>query len=220
MEEVRHPGLYGRGGALFTENLTPGRSVYGEERVDEAGREFRRFDPKRSKLAAFVINGGQSWPFERTRALLYLGASHGTTASHLSDVLPRARIHLIEKSPRSFSSLLALAGSRTNLYPWLADAQLPERYRAQVGEVEVLYQDVAQRNQVEVLLENARACLKPHGHAILQLKTRSITQSESPRAVLKFAQRTLEDNGLEVLESVDLTPFSRGHFTLVLQAHG
>ena len=41
--------------------------------------------------------------------------------------------------------------------------------------------------------------------------------SEPPRSLLKSAIRELEEGGLEVLETVDLAPFSRNHFCLILR---
>lgn len=220
MDLFLEPGLYRRGSGLYTVNLRPGEKVYGEDLVSDGGTEYRRIDPWRSKLGAYVVQGGRLWPFERVRSVLYLGGGHGTTASHLSDLLPRGSIHVVEKSPRSFGALLALSQRRENLYPILADVQLPERYRADCGEVDHLYQDVSQRGQVQIYLENLRSALKPHGTGILMLKTRSVTQTESPRAVLKQASRDLTQEGCEILETIDLAPFSRGHFALVLRAPG
>jgi fibrillarin-like pre-rRNA processing protein len=220
MEEYLSPGLFRRSHALYTLNLRPGEKVYGEELVEDEGKEYRRFDPWRSKLAAYVAQGGRSWPYRRVRSVLYLGGGHGTTASHLSDILPEGSIHVVEKSPRAFGSLLALCDVRENLTPILADVQMPERYRADCGEVDHLYQDVSQRGQVEILLENLRAALKPHGTVFFQLKTRSVTQTEPPRAVLRRATRELEEAGCEVVETVDLAPYSRGHYTIVLRASG
>ena len=68
---------------------------------------------------------------------------------------------MIEKSPLSFAPLLELARRRSNLLPILADAQLPERYAADVGTVDLLYQDIAQRGQARIFAENASACLAP-----------------------------------------------------------
>lgn len=220
MEEFRAPGLYRRGSNLYTVNLRPGEKVYGEDLLTEDGVDYRKIDPWRSKLGAYVAQGGRLWPFERVRSVLYLGGGHGTTVSHLSDVLPKGSVHVVEKSPRAFGALLALAQRRENLYPILADVQLPERYRADCGEVDHLYQDVSQRGQVEIFLENVHAALKPHGTGFLMLKTRSVTQTESPRAVLKTATRHLDSEGCEILETVDLSPFSRGHFALLLRAPG
>ncbi|MDE1820557.1 MAG: fibrillarin-like rRNA/tRNA 2'-O-methyltransferase [Euryarchaeota archaeon] len=220
MQELLRPGLFRRGPGFYTVNLRPGEKVYGEDLVVEDGVEYRRIDPWRSKLGAFVAQGGRQWPYERVRSVLYLGGGHGTTVSHLSDILPRGTVHVVEKSPRAFGALLALSQRRENVLPVLADVQLPERYRADCGEVDHLYQDVSQRGQVEIFLENLRASLKPHGTGLLMLKTRSVTQTAPPRAVLKDATRHLQQEGLDLLETVDLAPFSRGHFALVLRAPG
>ncbi len=217
MDLFRDPGVYRRGKRFYTENMVPGASVYGEALVSEEGREFRVFDPFHSKLAAYLAKGGSQWPFDHVDRLLYLGAGSGSTVSHISDMLPRAHLYAVERFPRPFGVLLQMARSRPNLYPILADAQSPERYRALPGEVDLIYQDVSQRNQVAILLDNVRTSLDPDGVVLLQLKTRSITQSESPRAVLKTALGELEAGGLVASETVDLAPFSRDHYALVLE---
>jgi fibrillarin-like pre-rRNA processing protein len=218
MERFKDPGLYRQGRTLFTRNLKPGVSVYEEELVTVEGIEYRTFDPFRSKLAAYVAKGGRAWPFQHVGSLLYLGGGSGTTVSHVSDILPNSRIYAVERFPRPFGALLRLAERRENVYPLLVDAQMPERYGAIPGEVDFLYQDVSQRNQVEILLDNVHALLNPHGWIMLQLKTRSITQKGSPQSIVRKAERMLEDAGLELIEEVDIAPFSREHYTLLLRA--
>ena len=149
--------------------------------------------------------------------MLYLGGAHGTTASHLSDLWPDAEIFVVEKSPTSFAPLLALARRRTNLLPLLTDAQLPERYRADVGLVDLLYQDVAQRHQASIFVENARACLAPGGSGVLMLKVRSVTQRRPGPVVVREARAELQRAGLAVRAEVALAPFSREHVALVVQ---
>ena len=218
MEPIRDPGLFRQGRTFLTKNRIPGVSVYGESLRTIDGTEYREFDPFRSKLAAFVAKGGKSWPFAHVTSLLYLGAGSGTTVSHVSDILPNAQIYAVERYPRPFGALLRMAEKRTNIFPIAGDAQLPERFRAIPGEVDLVYQDVAQRNQVEILIDNASSMLNPHGWVILQLKTRSITQRGSPQSIVRKARRTLEDAGFEVVEELDIAPFSREHFTLVLRS--
>jgi fibrillarin-like pre-rRNA processing protein len=215
LEEFLSPGLFRRGSAFYTRNLVPGERVYGEEviRVDDV--EYRRIDPWRSKLGAFLHKGGRTWPWGRVRRLLYLGASSGTTVSHLSDILAGSRIYALEKSPRPFALLLELSSRRPNVIPLLADAQRPELYSSQVGPVEGIYQDLAQRDQARILRENAQACLKPHSWVFLQLKCRSVTQTASPRQVLRQSVEQLRTFGFQVQEEVDLSPYSRDHYTVV-----
>ncbi|HTT34790.1 MAG TPA: fibrillarin-like rRNA/tRNA 2'-O-methyltransferase [Thermoplasmata archaeon] len=210
--------VYRRGRDLYTRNLTPGRRVYGEDVHTEDGVEYRRWDPFRSKLAAYLLRARPHALFEDVGTVLYLGGGHGTTVSHLSDILPDARIVVVEKSPLAFAPLLALAQDRPNLRPILADAQLPERYAADVGRAELLYQDVAQRTQASIFVENSRACLAARGRGLLMLKVRSVTQARPAAAVLDEARRILTAAGHVVRGTVDLAPLSREHLAMRLDA--
>ena len=211
MEPAGWTGVFRHGRDLYTRNPTPGRKVYGEELRTESGVEYRRWDPFRSKLAAYLLRSRPGPLLESVRSVLYLGGAHGTTVSHLSDALPDATIFAVEKSPSSFAPLLGLARERTNLLPLLVDAQLPERYAADVGRVDLLYQDVAQRGQARIFAENAHACLAHSGRGLLMLKIRSVTQARSSAAVVAEARQILEKARLPVRDSVDLAPFSREH---------
>ena len=210
------PGILRRGRELYTRNLRPGERVYGEELLVEEGVEYRHWDPWRSKLAAYLLNGASRLPFDHPRRVLYLGAAHGTTLSHLSDLLPDAQLFGIEKSGGSFGTFLALARRRPNLYPILADAQLPERYQADVGPIDFLYQDVALRNQANVFTENVGACLSTGGSALLMLKVRSVTQRRPVAAVVAETRTALSRQGLRVVDQRSLTPFARDHVALLV----
>lgn len=214
MDPTELPGLFRKGRDLFTRNATPGHRVYGEELVVDDGVEYRRWDPFRSKLAAFLSKGGRPGLLAGVRSVLYLGGAHGTTVSHLAELLPDAPIFVIEKSPLAFAPLLALARRRENVLPILSDAQLPERYAADVGLVEFLYQDVAQRAQARIFVENARACLSPGGRGLLLLKVRSVSQSRSVRSIASESRRALVEAGCTVGPELDLAPFSRDHLAV------
>ena len=218
MERAGWPGVYRRGRDLYTRNATPGRRVYGEDLRTEDGVEYRRWDPFRSKLGAFLGKAAPYPLFDGVRSVLYLGGGHGTTVSHLADLLPDATIFVVEKSPLAFAPLLAFARERTNVLPILTDAQLPERYAADVGVVELLYQDVAQRGQAGIFVENAAACLADGGRGLLMLKVRSVTQSRPASAIVAEARRTLHAAGRTVDGTVELAPFSREHFALRVAA--
>src|SRR5213593_115138 len=92
-------GVYADGPWLLTRNLVPGAVVYGEGLVREKGREFRRWDANRSKLAAYLKRGVRVWPFRFRSSVLYLGAGSGTTASHVSDVCADGTVAAVEISP-------------------------------------------------------------------------------------------------------------------------
>ncbi len=214
MDRTSWPGVFREGRDLFTVNLNPGVRGYGETRRTAGGVEYRLWDPFRSKLAALLLRGAPEGLLGPVRSALYLGGAHGTTVSHLSDAWPTTPIFVVEKSATSFAPLLALSGRRSNLLPLLADAQLPERYQADVAPVDFLYQDVAQRNQAQIFVENARSCLAPGGRGVLMLKVRSVSQRRSSAAIVREARETLAAAGLTVRSETPLHPFSREHVAL------
>jgi fibrillarin-like pre-rRNA processing protein len=219
VEPTAWPGVWREGRDLYTRNGgPPGDRVYGEVLRSSGGVEYRTWDPFRSKLAALLTRGAPGDLWSGVGRVLYLGGAHGTTVSHLADLLPEASVFVIEKSPTAFAPLLALARRRTNLLPILADAQLPERYRADVGHADLLYQDVAQRNQAAIFVENARAVLVPRGVGLLMLKVRSVTQRRPAAVVVREARTELERAGFEIRAEVSLAPFARDHVALVARA--
>lgn len=217
MEPTSAHGVFREGRDLYTINATPGVRVYGEALRTIGGVEYRQWDPFRSKLAAGLLRGAPGGLLNDVRSALYLGGAHGTTASHLSDIWPAAMIFVVEKSPSAFPRLLALARRRANLLPILADAQLPERYRAEVGPVDFLYQDVAQRNQAQIFLENARTFLPPGRAGVLMLKVRSVTQRGSSAAIVRGAREALRAAGMHLGSETELAPFSREHVALFVR---
>jgi len=217
VEPARWPGVWRDGRDLYTRNAEPGVKVYGEVLRVSDGTEYRAWDPWRSKLAALLTRDVSAELLAPPGSVLYLGGAHGTTVSHLSDLWPEAAIYVVEKSPSAFAPLLALARRRENLLPILADAQLPERYRADVGEVDLLYQDVAQRDQVRIFRENAEACLDRKGRGLLMLKVRSVTQRRPAEAIVRESRAALGRAGLSVDGEWTLAPFAREH--VVLSVH-
>jgi len=201
---------------LYTENLMPGRDVYGERLVTFRGTEYRPWDPRRSKLAALLLKGWKILPLARTSQVLYLGAASGTTVSHVSDLVPEGTIYAVELSRRVFQKLLELAESRHNVLPILADASTPEAYAGTVGRVDLVYQDISQRDQVVILERNLRF-LDPDGTVVLMVKSRSIDVARDPDKVYREVESALRKKGLHVLGTVPLDPLQRDHAAVVAE---
>ena len=209
-------GVFTDGAWLLTRNLVPGSTVYGEALVWEGGTEYRRWDANRSKLAAYLKKGGRAWPFRDDARVLYLGAGSGTTVSHLSDICVHGSIVAVEISPRVFRDLVSVAERRPNLLPILADAAQPSTYRSRASDVDVLYQDVAQRDQDRIFLANA-GLLRSKGTGILIVKARSVDVAASPAGVYDRARSALERGGLKVVDVRPLDPFEADHAAIVVE---
>lgn len=206
---------------LWTEAVGRPPPVYGERWTEVQGRSYRSFDPFRSKLAAAVVKG---WTGDLPRegdAWLYLGAASGTTASHVADLVgPHGRVYGLERSPRPFARLLAVAQRWPNLLPVLADAREPETYFSLVPEVDGVYVDLAQPDQVAIALANAATFLRGDGgRLLLALKTASMGREAGPREHLARAEETLAEL-LDEFEPVALEPFHRGHYFVGGRARG
>lgn len=192
--------------ATFSSDPVP---VYGERIIDG----YRIWDPFRSKLAALLQKGkGRGLSLSRDSKVLYLGAATGTTVSHVSDIASGGMIYAVEFSPRSMRDLLPLCERRKNIIPILADAARPESYSSLVEPVDLVYQDVAQRNQAEIASLNSDLYLRPEGDLIMMVKTRSIDVTAAPQAVFRAEVRELK--GLDLVESVDLLPFHQDHWAV------
>ncbi len=200
-----------------TLNLTPGTKVYGEELVQIGGKEYRVWNPFRSKLSAALIKGLRDLPLTHGSKVLYLGAGSGTTASHISDLVgPEGVVYCVEFSHRPMMELILSCKNRENMLPILADARHPEAYRFFVGEVDVIYEDVAQPDQTDILLRNAEVFLKERGFAFLALKARAIDVTADPRTIYKREAEKLGSK-FKVLDILHLDPFEKDHAMFLLQ---
>ncbi|MFH1720993.1 MAG: fibrillarin-like rRNA/tRNA 2'-O-methyltransferase [Candidatus Altiarchaeota archaeon] len=202
------PGVYKLKNRPATINSSPRTQVYGEKIIKIKGKEFRMWDPFRSKLSAGILNGLRNFPFSEDSNVLYLGASSGTTASHLADVCTQGIIYCVEISPRMMRELMYVCKKRKNMIPILADATQPTTYASMISAVDVIYQDVAQPNQAELLLKNAR--LFKAKKAMIAIKARSIHTERSPKKVCKEEVQKLEDH-FKVTENIDIKPFDKDH---------
>jgi len=95
MKEI-FENVFEDGGRLLTKNKVPGIKVYGENLIKIKGTEYRAWNPKRSKLAAAIKKGLKNNPIHPDSTILYLGASTGTTPSHLSDILTHGGLYGVE----------------------------------------------------------------------------------------------------------------------------
>jgi fibrillarin-like pre-rRNA processing protein len=98
-----------------------------------------------------------------------------------------------------------------NISPILGDARQPQGYSLQVPKVEVLFADVAQPDQAEIVVKNAKIFLKKGGYAMFSIKSRSIDVSREPAEIFREQVRLLEASGLSVEELVELDPFEKDH---------
>jgi fibrillarin-like pre-rRNA processing protein len=197
--------------ALLTRNLVPGKRVYNEDLIPRDGVEYRTWDPFRSKLAAAILKGMPEDVIKEGDRVLYLGASTGTTASHISDIVgPSGLVIGVEFAPRVAREFVErVARVRKNVIPFVADARDPSKYS--VAEVDVVYCDIAQPDQTEIAIANCSRLLRKNGRLLLAVKARSIDVLKDPEEVYEEEKRKLVSAGFRIDLIVDLRPFEKDH---------
>jgi len=202
---------------ICTRNLNPGEKVYGETLTVIKEIEYRFWDPYRSKLAAMILNGCSILPITPKNNILYLGAGNGTTASHVSDIVTEGYVYCVEFSARAFKDLMSVASSRKNLLPILENAFHPERYKSLVGNIDVIYQDISQRDQARVFITNSEQFLKSGGYGIFMIKSRSIDITKPPRIVFTDVVEQLRKSGFKIIDKIGLEPYSKDHLGVIVK---
>jgi fibrillarin-like pre-rRNA processing protein len=196
---------------LYTKSMTPGLKVYREKLVRQNNNEFRQWDPKKSKLAAAILKGTTNVGIRKGDTVLYLGCSTGTTPSHISDMIgEKGFLFGLDFAPRVLRDFVFLCEKRKNMTALLEDANHPETYKDRVCEVDIVYQDVAQRNQTEIFLKNCNMFLKKGGYALFAVKARSIDVTKKPKQIFREVKEKLE-KVLTIIDFRPLDPFELDH---------
>ncbi len=202
-------------GRLYTESRDPGRRVYSERLVSAGGKEYREWNPSRSKLSAYLSAGGRSYPLRKDSKVLYLGAANGTTVSHVSDIARDGTVYSVEFSPRSFRDLVKMSETRSNVFPILADATRPDEYSFAVDRVDIVYSDVAQKGQADILADNMDRYGARYGMVCIKARSEDVTAS--PEAVFERSKKRLIERGLKVLDMRSLEPHEKDHVMIVVE---
>ena len=215
--ETRDQGVFWDGERLLTINAVPGSRVYGERLVTCQGVEYREWMPRRSKLGAYIRLGGMAFPFREDSHVLYLGAASGTTASHVADIVSKGTVYCVEISQRSFRDLVKVCETRRNMVPVLGDATRPEDLKFLVTGADIVYQDIAQKNQASIFMKAMRSFEAKNG--MLSLKARSEDVTREPSEIFEEVRVQLETGGFEVLDLIDLQPFEKDHAMISVVRH-
>ena len=212
--------------AIWSINSNPKSSVYGESLKRFEGTEYRRWDPNRSKLGAGLMrtkyDKSNLLP-KKGSTVLYLGAGHGTSISHLYDHLcgqnniHGGRIVAVDLASRCLRDLTHLAKTRPGLVPVLGDARKHSAWGVLVPRrVDWLFQDVAQSGQVDIFIAACKRFLNLDGIGLLSLKAASERWTgEDEQYLFSSVEEKLSENGFEIEESIELTGYEDNHVLFV-----
>ena len=164
------------------------------------------WNPYTSKLAAYILGNGKFWPFTDKKIVLYLGAAEGNTVSFLSHICHQGRVIAVDISSVSMAELLKVVEERKNIIPCLEDAHFPNRYKLQANIPDIIYQDIAQGDQIEIFIRNYEYFRPKCG--FLMLKTGSMHGKKMD--ILEEVKHTLKEKFKRV-DIVDISNWAKGH---------
>jgi len=215
----RHEGIFiarGKDDQLLTLSYDLEKSVYGEKRIQAffkgESKQFRVWNPYRSKLGASVLNGIKKIPISPGMKILYLGAASGTTVSHVSDIIGNTGVvYAVEFANRPGRELCSMAQRRNNIVPIIEDARMPNKYRLLVQMVDGIFSDVAQPDQTEIVMKNADMFLKKGGLLMIIIKASCVDTLAIPEEVFANEINKLRIEGYNPQEQQTLEPYQRHH---------
>jgi len=217
MKEV-FPRIFLIDNKLAVENPIPGFKPFDEEIIKIDKKEFRIWEPTRSKLAAAIMKNIKKVPLNIGAKVLYMGAAHGMTVSYIANIIGNEGIiYAIEFSERCFNELLPLCEKYKNIVPILSDCRKPENYNW-VEKVDIVYIDVAQPDEIEIFIRNCKEFLKKEGYGMIAVKSRSIDVTKSPNEIYKEALKKLKEAGFEIIDWKTLDPYERAHAFIVVKS--
>ncbi len=199
---------------LATVNSIPGFAPFNEKLITKGKIEYRTWDPYKSKWAAALMKKIKEFPIKKNSKVLYLGAASGQSASYIADVAENGKIFCVEISSRVLRDLIFVSEKKKNMIPILGDAKNPEEYNF-IGEIDVILQDVAVKNQVDVLIKNKKF-LKKNGYVMIAIKSRSVDVSANPEKIFKDSEEKLK-NYFEIIDKKRLEPFEKDHIVFLLR---
>lgn len=188
---------------------------YDEVVIKQDNYYLREWSPFSSKISA-GIKKGFVLPDLQNKDVLYLGSSTGTTVSHLSDLQAKVIIG-VDIASVTMLPFLELVKKRENVFPLLWDAgHLEECELLNGARFDFVFQDIAQKNMVETFIDNIKLFAKPGIHAIA-LKASSIDSTKNSKQVLDLSLKKLHDAKIKVEKIIDLTPFEKNHYFIVVR---
>ena len=222
-------GIRKEGRTLWTRNAVKGKSVRDERRKKDSRIEWRQWEPQKSKVAACLLktklDPSELIP-EVGSTCLYLGASSGTTVSHIHDHVcgsgnhHNGQIVSVEISPRMMRYLSKVSELRPGLIPVLGDARKPTVISPYLRDkVDWIHQDISVAEQTKSFLKISDIFLKPNGIGLLSLKAASERWMEGgDDSRFKEAEEMINSSeSVTLLDNIDISHFESQHRIFVIK---
>lgn len=213
----KFPNVAEERGKLFTRSR---HTDFNETLVEREQESWRPWDARRSKLGAAIQKRVSQLGIKEGDSVLYLGAAHGYTPSFVSDIVgPKGTVFCLDFSANVVRDLVKKCRARENMIPVLVDAKRLETFSWRVTGADVVFMDIAQKDQTGIFVRNCARFLKSGGFGLLALKARSVDMTRDPKDIFKETYRDLErpETGLKVVDYRELDPLEKDHAFFIVK---
>jgi|APSaa5957512493_1039668.scaffolds.fasta_scaffold35224_2 fibrillarin-like pre-rRNA processing protein len=154
---------------LVTKNLVKGTKMYEEKIIMVNGEEFLEWNPYNCKLAAAIRNGLQILPIIKNSKIICICGKAETTISHISDIVYDGSVFVVGDNNKN-DLLKNLDIVRKNIIS-VSDNQFEQLYSTSITKkIDVLYVDIPQFDQMELVVKKYSLLLKTGGFLMLTIK--------------------------------------------------
>jgi fibrillarin-like pre-rRNA processing protein len=80
----------------------------------------------------------------------------------------------------------------------------------------LVYEDLADPDQIKILIRNCDEFLKDNGYAVIAIKSQSIDVTRKPKELYEECLKELKGY-FEILDKVELDPFEKAHLFVVMK---
>ena len=155
---------------LATKSLVESAEIFKEKTIIVNGEKFLEWNPYSCKIAAAIRNGLQILPIIKDSRIICVETTSGSTIPHISDIIgSKGSIFVVgDKNKKRF--LNELNDIRKNII-FISDNSYEQAYSASInGEVDVLYVDITQLEQIQNTIQKYISFLKTGGFLMLAIK--------------------------------------------------
>lgn len=101
------------------------------------------------------------------------------------------------------------------MIPILGDATRPEEYAVFADSVDIVYQDVAQKRQADIICDNMDAFGATHG--MVAVKARSEDVTSAPERIFRETEDRIRERGFRIVDARSLEPYEKAHEMIVFE---
>ena len=194
---------------------------YKENLVEMNGKYYSIWNPHMSKIAAAIINGMEIFPILKKTKILYVDPNAEKTVKHISNIVGNnGKIFVVRDVMKNSKNLLEqIVKNRSNIFAIVPDKTNTGRLTGMTEMMDVIYIDIAEHNQTEIIIQNCKNHLKIGGFLMLIVPTKNIDFANNPSKKNQEERKKLQTS-FDIIQEINLTDFFKEYSIVIAKYLG